>query len=169
MTIRVYLNSSYKRADTITLLDTGATENFINPNYARWLRLPVQKLEEPQQVFNVNGTQNKQGQITHFIDLDVQTGSSHWTMRFFLTNLGEQKVILGYPLFAATQPIIDWARGWIAYEQLPVILHVSNATIGDTPTTIQYPARARLMAAEDRQTLVSKLAQALRPQSTTIP
>jgi hypothetical protein len=44
------------------------------------------------------------------------------TMHFFLTNLGKQKVILGYPWFAAVQPIIDWAKGWIAYEQLPVVI-----------------------------------------------
>jgi hypothetical protein len=120
-------------------------------------------------VFNVDGMQNKQGKITHFIDLDVQTGDSCRTMHFFLTNLGEQKVILGYPWFAATQPVIDWARGWIAYEQLPVVLHVSDATIGDILTTNRQPAQSCLMAAEDRQTLTSKLAQALRPQPVTIP
>jgi hypothetical protein len=49
-------------------------------------------------------------------------GDQTHTMHFFLTNLGEQKVILGYPWFAAVQPVIDWAKGWIAYEQLPVVI-----------------------------------------------
>ena len=48
-------------------------------------------------------------------------------MRFFLTDLGEQKVILGYPWFAAMQPRVDWARAWIDYEQLPVVLRTPNA------------------------------------------
>jgi hypothetical protein len=122
MTICVYLNSLFKRAETSALLDSGATENFINPGYARELKLPIEELAEPRKVFNVDGTQNRHGQITHYTDLDVRTGDQTRTMRFFLTNLGEQKVILGYPWFAAVQPVIDWAKGWIAYEQLPVVI-----------------------------------------------
>ena len=48
-------------------------------------------------------------------------------MRFFLTDLGEQKIILGYPWFAAMQPKVDWARAWIDYEQLPVVLWTPDA------------------------------------------
>jgi hypothetical protein len=48
-------------------------------------------------------------------------------MRFFLTDLGPQRLILGYPWFAAVQPRIDWARGWIDYEQLPVVIKMPNA------------------------------------------
>jgi len=48
-------------------------------------------------------------------------------MRFFLTELGEHKAILGYPWFAAVQPKIDWKRGWIDHTQLPIILKAANA------------------------------------------
>ena len=43
MTIRIYLNSLYKRAKTSALLDSGTTENFINPDYARELKLPIKE------------------------------------------------------------------------------------------------------------------------------
>jgi len=48
-------------------------------------------------------------------------------MRFFLTDMGDHKVILGYPWFTANQPKIDWARGWIDMMQLPLIIHSTNA------------------------------------------
>ena len=48
-------------------------------------------------------------------------------MQFFLMDLGEQKVILGYPWFAAIQPRVNWARAWIDFEQLPVVLRTPNA------------------------------------------
>ena len=48
-------------------------------------------------------------------------------MRFFLTDLGEQKVILGYLWFTAMQPRVDWARAWINFKQLSVVLWTSNA------------------------------------------
>ena len=46
---------------------------------------------------------------------------------FFLTDLGENKAILGYSWFAAVQPKINWKRGWIATSQLPIILRANNA------------------------------------------
>jgi hypothetical protein len=71
MTICIYLNSLFKRAKTSALLDSGTTENFINPNYARELKLPIEELVEPCKVFNVDGTQNRHGKITHYTDLEV--------------------------------------------------------------------------------------------------
>jgi hypothetical protein len=41
MTVRTYLHSSRKRAETTVLLDSGATENFMNLGYAKWLSLPI--------------------------------------------------------------------------------------------------------------------------------
>jgi len=41
--------------------------------------------------------------------------------------MGDHKVILGYPWFAANQPKIDWARGWIDTAQLPLILQDTKA------------------------------------------
>jgi hypothetical protein len=160
MTIRIYLNSLFKRAETSALLDSGATENFINPDYTRELKLPIEELAEPCKVFNVDGTQNRHRQITHYTDLEVQMGDQTQMMCFFLTNLGKQKVILGYPWFAAVQPIIDWAKGWIAYEQLPVVI---KAKIRQTPT------KACTAAASDWQTLASKLAEKHMTQPLPIP
>ena len=127
MSIKVYVNTSNKRAETTALLDSGATENFITTHYANWLRLPIKQLPQARKVCNVNGTSNKQGDITHFTDLEVQTGAKRIKMRFFLTDLGEQKVILGYPWFAAMQPKVNWACAWINYEQLPVVLRTPDA------------------------------------------
>ena len=47
------------------LLDTGATESFINIHTVDCLHLGKQKLENPCPVFNMDGTANKQGTITH--------------------------------------------------------------------------------------------------------
>ena len=47
-------------------------------------------------------------------------------LRFFLSDLREHKVILGYPWFAATQPRIDWKKGWIDHSQLPIVLRAPN-------------------------------------------
>ena len=103
MTIKSFVHSSHKRAETPVLLDSGATENFMSLAYARWLRLPIKTMSHPRPVFNVDGTPNKMGNLEHYTDLRVRTGSTHSRMRFFLTDLGNHQVIFGYPWFARNQ------------------------------------------------------------------
>src|ERR1700761_4433881 len=95
-------------------------------------------------------------------------------MRFFLTHLGDNtRLILGYPWFAAMQPRINWARGWLDYSQLPIVL-----TTPDTPRSVSevinkiaeiWTRRAEMRPAEERRTLASKLAQPSLQITTAIP
>ena len=41
ITIQFYIHSIAKRAESIVLLDSGATENFMNLAYAKWLQLLI--------------------------------------------------------------------------------------------------------------------------------
>jgi hypothetical protein len=89
--------------------DSGATENFLNLEYTKYLRLLIKKFDQPQKLFNVDETENQAGELQFYTDLSVQTSTRCIMMRFMLSNLGEQKAILGYPWFAAMQLQIDWA------------------------------------------------------------
>ena len=121
MTVRFFIHTKSKRAEALALVDSGATENFMNLNYARYLRLPIQRLATPRKLYNVDGSSNRSGDLLYYTDLAVQTGDRRVNLCFFLSNLGENKAILGYPWFAAMQPKIDWKRGWIDHSQLPII------------------------------------------------
>ena len=140
MTVCIFIHSNSKRAETISLLDSGATENFLNLNYTKWLKLPIKRLPFPRKLFNVDGTENKAGQLQFYTDLAIRTGLTTTNMRFFLTQLGEHKAILGYPWFTAVQPKIDWKRGWIDHTQLPIVFKTSDAAKAwFTPWTINKP------------------------------
>src|SRR5260370_32666465 len=102
-----FLHTSRKRAKTPAVLDSGTTENFINHLYTQNLNLPVKRLPNPRKVYNVDGMTNQRGDILFYTDLEVRTGENRTNMRFFLTELGLQQIILGYPWFAAVQPQID--------------------------------------------------------------
>ena len=127
MTLKVFVNTRRIRAETSALLDCGATENFVHFDYARRKQLPVKMLKTPRKIINVDGTTNAQGDIKFYTDLQVQQGRRRVLLRFFLTDIGDRDFILGYPWFAAIQPNIDWARGWIASEQLPVIFRTQDS------------------------------------------
>src|ERR1700747_2831123 len=127
MTVKTYVHSTRKRAESTALLDLGAMENFMSLSYAKWLGLPIKTLETPRPIFNINGTTNRSRDLHHYTDLKVRTGSNYVNMRFFLTDLGQHQVIFGYPWFATNQPHIDWKRGWIDEHQLPIVIKAENA------------------------------------------
>jgi len=112
----------------------------MNLGYTKYLQLPIKRLEEPQNLFNVDGTTNKSRSLQFYTNLQVQTGSQRTNLRFFLTDLGDNKAILGYPWFAVVQPRIDWKRGWVDHSQLPIIFRAPNATKAQfIPQQINHP------------------------------
>jgi hypothetical protein len=146
MTVHFFMHTKSKRAEALALVDSGATENFMNLDYTRHLRLPIQRLMSPRKLYNVDGTSNQSGDLLYYTDLSVQTGDKRINLRFFLSNLGENKAILGYPWFAAMQPKIDWRRGWIDHSQLPIIFQMPDAARARfSPRTINIPREPHIL------------------------
>src|SRR5882757_1041049 len=149
--------------------------------YAKWLKLPFKRLPYERPLLNVDGTTNKMGSLKYYTDLQVQMGTKRTNLRFFLADLGDHKVILGYPWFAANQPKIDWARGWIDTTQLPLILRGANTqkpqfnpNTSNLPDPIEdevlYIGRVHIEPRIARQTMSSTLAEEHdKPQLNPIP
>ena len=78
------------------------------------MHLGTQKLAIRQPVYNVDGSPNRNGIITHAVDLLVKQGNRKERQRFYVTNLGKDAFILGYPWFRTFNPTIDWANGKIS-------------------------------------------------------
>jgi len=62
-------------AEENILLDTGATDNFIDQTTVDKLRLGTKRLPYARKVFNVDGTLNRSGTITKACDLLVVQGN----------------------------------------------------------------------------------------------
>src|SRR5712672_712892 len=142
----------------------------MNLTYAKWLKLPFKRLAQGQPLYNIDGSTNKSGSIKYYIDLEMQTGTKQTNMCFFLMDMGDHKVILGYLWFAANQPKIDWARGWIDTMQLPLIIHSTTALKAQfnpnthnlpdpTEEEILYIGRIHIEPRIARQTMSSTLAE----------
>ena len=56
------------------LVNSGATDNFIHPKFVRRLHVGAQKLEQSMKIWNIDGSMNRAGQLTEFVNLLVQTG-----------------------------------------------------------------------------------------------
>ena len=73
MRVPVSIRTCYFMADKKALVDSGATDNFIHPTFAKRLGLAMTPLEKPKRIYNINNTSNKAGSITHSLELKVTT------------------------------------------------------------------------------------------------
>jgi len=93
------------------LLDSGATEMFMNKKTAAKYGFRLQKLERPVRVKNINRTYNSGGAIMHQIEVNVYYKSHVERMRMDVCDLGRTKVILGMPWLTAHNLEINWETG----------------------------------------------------------
>ena len=64
--------------------------------------------------------------ISEFVDLRVQTQGRTEQMRFLITDLGTEDLILGYPWLAVFEPKFQWRDTSINVEYLPIIIQSLN-------------------------------------------
>ena len=156
MKIPVLFQTAYTRADKQILVDSGATDNFIHPRLVRRLALGTQKLDHSRKIWNIDGTNNKAGRIMEYVDLSIQTGKKQNKMRFLITDLGHEDLILGYPWLAMFELKFSWADGTIDMENLPVIVKLLNWETRLTKTTISQ-AIAKLIPVQEKMQIVEEL------------
>ena len=90
------------------LVDSGAEGMFIDETLVQnWNKV---KLKKPVKVRNIDGTENSAGQITHRIFIPYSLYGEQLTDWFYVTNLGDQRMILGMPWLEEHNPIIDWVQ-----------------------------------------------------------
>jgi Retroviral aspartyl protease len=96
---------------TRALVDSGTGGTFMDQNYAWKQGFNLTKLEYPIMAQNVDGTENKQGTIQYYTDLDLHINGKKHMEQFLITGLGNQKVILGLPWLQKHNPEINWKEG----------------------------------------------------------
>ena len=60
--------------------------------------------------------------LTKYVDPSVQTGKKEETMRFLVTSLGNEDLILGYPWLMTFKPQFNWTNGVIGTSYLPIVI-----------------------------------------------
>ena len=155
MHIPVSIRTSNAMADIKALVDSGATDCFMSEDFVRRMKLGRRPLQRPRKIWNIDNTANHDGPITHYVDLDIQTNRTRKMIRFLITNIGNEDVILGYPWMAVFEPQFSWRTGTINEQALPVIIRSVNPSkiIGE-----QIIAQARTGDEQIRATTSTELA-----------
>ena len=79
------------------LLDSGATDLFMNKGLAQKGRYRLIKLDRPLQIRNVDGTSNSEGVITHEVEVNMFYKGHVERVQMDVCELEKTDVILGMP------------------------------------------------------------------------
>lgn len=128
--------------ETPALIDSGAGGMFIDEQFARMHNIPLTPLISPIPVYNVDGTQNKQGAITHYTWRNLSVAGTTHRTRLLATSLGKETLILGLPWLRRTNAQINWQSGRIAFEDpipVPTISKRPPATVEEVSEAPRDP------------------------------
>ena len=145
LSISVAIKNSEKNEidETPALIDSGAGGIFTDQNYARRMGFQIQKLDKPISARNVDNTENKQGKITSFVELNLTIGGKMRRTRLMITGLGKQKIVLGFPWLNEHNPDIDWKTGRFAWRPIKQRLWFKKKDLGKPLPLLRAKALAR--------------------------
>ena len=80
------------------MIDSGAMGLFIHQNFVDKHHISTRPLLHPITLYNINGTPNTAGRITHSAQLlSTIDNNQPQPLEYLVTNLGTENIILGLP------------------------------------------------------------------------
>ncbi|QRW18770.1 Retrotransposable element Tf2 protein [Rhizoctonia solani] len=137
-----------------TLIDSGATSNFISPIVVEKLKIPKTLLENPRVVRMLDGTISQTGCIWHQVQLAVSVNDHPHTIPFLVCPIGNTPAILSMTWLTTESPLIDWQQGLVTFPEQVQIASEEEANsdpLADLPT--EYHKFARVFGKEEFKVL----------------
>jgi hypothetical protein len=107
----ISLQTSTSRAILFALIDSGATGNCIHPRVIKSYNLPWQKLQQPYIIRYLDDSINHLGIMKRVVNLDLQYAGKQIPYQFLVADIGDDKMILGYPFLVGTNPPMNLKEG----------------------------------------------------------
>ncbi|KAI0324070.1 hypothetical protein GY45DRAFT_1263569, partial [Cubamyces sp. BRFM 1775] len=90
------------------LINTGAGKTFMDYRFAKEQKLKLAELKKPIWVFNTDSTRNEAGDIKKCASLEIEAGGHQHIVRFLITSLRKEPIILGLPWLQRVNANIDF-------------------------------------------------------------
>ncbi|KAI0769561.1 hypothetical protein BC629DRAFT_1252915, partial [Irpex lacteus] len=73
--------------EAYALVDSGAGGMFMSEEFALKHKFQVDELSKPIRVYNVDGTENQNGKITHQCQIRMKIGPKEVETKFYVTSI----------------------------------------------------------------------------------
>jgi hypothetical protein len=158
MKIPVAVQCTHSRAKKQVIVDSGATSNFISSKLLRKMKIGKRNLPKPRTIWLMHGKRNEERHITEYVDLLVRSGDKSKELRFLVTDLGEEEIVVGYPWLKVFRPKIDWKNTTLDEEMHPLVISTTGRKIDMEVEGIKeaWTRRARTMATSSKATHITR-------------
>ena len=99
------------------LLDSGCTGCCVDERFIKKFNIPIIPFERPVQVFNADGSPNRDGDMTHYVFLDIVVQGHRERRKLNVTTLSDHDVFLGFDWLEYHNPEIDWAKRTLRFTR----------------------------------------------------
>jgi len=102
--------------EATALIDCGADGVFMHKKFASKNKISLKALETPIICRNVDGTLNREGNITHMASMEISIQGRTHMQGFLITGIGENDIILGMAWLTEQNPCINWKEQTINWS-----------------------------------------------------
>ena len=162
--VKIETIDTSERRSVTCLVESGATSEFIDQDYAKSCRFNLVKLKQPIPVYNVDGTPNEAGSISEVVHLILHHNNHSERTTFAITCLGKQKLLLRHSWLLLGDRLIG--------IPIPVRLYDELSTLDYTLLYIVYIYRSLFpthVAASRAMCSLSLLGSCSKPTSVEDP
>jgi len=121
--------------NTTILVDSGASENFIDKAYAEASGIPMQQKATPRRVLTVDGSKVTGGLVTHDAQVDLTINHHEEDIRLHCITIGNAPIILGLPWLKLHDPVIGWKNHTVKFH----LDHCAEKCLPSSPIAITVP------------------------------
>ena len=130
---------------TTYMIDSGASSQFINLDFALGLNLAFDKKNTPEDLVLANGVCSKVGQITHTCTLKLMIDQHLKTLTFHVTKLVEWNLIVGKLWLKHHNSTVNWTINLVTFTSGFCHAHCLP-TCTKTPALLQNPSPEKALS-----------------------
>ena len=119
MTVGLKTVDTHAMIDVEALLDSGATELFINRELVQNNGIATRVLEHPITVYNIDGTKDRGGSIMEEVTMIMSYQGHKEKVVFEVCDLGKTNLIIGIKWLKKYNPAINWKTGEVKMSRCP--------------------------------------------------
>ena len=114
--VKVPLHGSRDTVKINAMIDSGVTEDFIDPEVWNKHGIKMIKATNPREIYLADGKPSAIGPVTHMTKVFIDISSHKKWATFQVANLENHEVILRIPWLRKHIPMIDWKEKKITFN-----------------------------------------------------
>jgi len=114
--VQIQLRGEKKSLTINAMIDSGATEDFIDREVCNKHGMKMIKAKDPREIYLADGKPSAMGPVTHMTKVPMDICSHRELATFQVANLQKHEVILEMPWLREHNPTIDWNNKRITFN-----------------------------------------------------